>query len=304
MEDPVSEIPMTNPPIALLGFGEAAQAFVQGWKTAGLDAFRAFDIKTDQPDPVRTDKMQDYQSHHVEPADDVAALADDVAGMFSLVTADQAAAAAQSVAKHIRPGTFYFDCNSCSPQTKQASSELIAETGARYVDVAIMAPVHPKLHRTALLISGPHATDAAGVLGEFQMEAEVVGDAIGAASGIKLSRSIIIKGMEALLAECALTARSLGVEDPVFASLERSNGGYPWRKQAAYALERMAVHGERRAAEMEEAAKMVAGLAVPAEMSRATAQWQKRVADLKIDCTSEQLTEQADRLIERLKSKA
>src|SRR5208283_2136459 len=84
--------------------------------------------------------------------------------VFSVVTADQAHAAALAALPGLAPGAFFFDCDSCAPQTKERTAKEVDAAGGRYVDVAVMAPVHPRLHRTPLLISGPHAADAAPTL--------------------------------------------------------------------------------------------------------------------------------------------
>ena len=87
--------------------------------------------------------------------------------------------------------------------------------GGRYVDVAVMAPVHPRLHRTPLLISGPHAEDAAPVLAALDMAAEIHDGPVGSSSAIKMIRSIMMKGLEALVCECVLAGRKAGVIETV-----------------------------------------------------------------------------------------
>lgn len=148
-----------------------------------------------------------------------------------------------------------------------------------------MAPVHPALHRTPMLVSGPHAGDALAVLGGLGMEATAVAGGVGAASSIKMMRSIMIKGLEALVAECMLSARLAGVEAPVLASLDKSFPGFGWVERSAYMLERAMTHGVRRAAEMREVAATVAELGLDANMARATVAWQQALGDLRLDAT-------------------
>ena len=119
-------------------------------------------------------------------------------------------------------------------ETKRSSARLIAAAGGRYVDVAIMAPVHPKLNHTPLLLAGEWAVEAADALRALDMRPEVAGDRVGDASSIKMIRSVMIKGLEALTAECMLAARRAGVEQAVLASLEASDPGIEWRKRGAY----------------------------------------------------------------------
>jgi 3-hydroxyisobutyrate dehydrogenase-like beta-hydroxyacid dehydrogenase len=199
--------------------------------------------------------------------------------VFCTVTADQAVIAAESAAPHLSSGAFWFDLNSCAPSSKRRAAEFIEAAGGRYVDVAVMAPVHPKLNLVPLLVSGPHAAAAEPVLTGLPMSPRVVAGEVGAASSIKMIRSVMVKGMEALTAECALAAVAAGVEDEVFESLMRSHPGINWRDAAAYNFERAMVHGIRRAAEMEEVARTLADLGLPNDMALATVDWERRIAD-------------------------
>ena len=162
--------------IAFLGFGEAARAFIDGWRTsAGFDArVSAYDIKTDSPDPeVRAGKFADYAAAHVVGASSAPEAVAGAGAVFSVVTADQAHQAAIAALPGLAQGALFFDCDSCAPQTKARTAEDVEAAGARYVDVAVMAAVHPRLHRTPLLISGPHARAAAAALAALDMSAKI-----------------------------------------------------------------------------------------------------------------------------------
>ncbi|MGC2857448.1 protocatechuate 4,5-dioxygenase subunit alpha [Novispirillum sp. DQ9] len=276
----------TDLTLACIGFGEAAQAFVAGWGPERAGAVRAFDIKTDAPDAaVAQAKRADYQRAGV---DGRATLAEALAGaavVFSLVTADQAARAAGAAAPHLAPGALFLDCNSCAPGTKAANAAVIEAAGGRYVDVAVMAPVHPKLHKTPLLLSSPHAEAALAAVSALDMAAKIAEGAVGRASSIKMIRSIMMKGMEALFAECVLAGRRAGVDDVVLESLDVTYPGFDFKAKAAYMLERSMTHGIRRAAEMREVAKTVADLGIPNGMAAATVDWQQRLGDLHLDAT-------------------
>jgi 3-hydroxyisobutyrate dehydrogenase-like beta-hydroxyacid dehydrogenase len=276
--------PLQPPPaitkIGFIGYGEAAAAFAGGWRDAGGYEFLAFDIKTDTAGPVRDQKLQDFSSDGVtgfECAGECAAGADVV---LSMVAPDQAVIAAQSVIKDIPAGCFFLDCNSCSPGRKKQASAIIGNAGGRYVDVAIMAPVHPDLHKTSLLISGKWATEALEIMVALGMSARPVPGEVGNAAAVKMIRSVMMKGLEGLVAECVLSARKAGVDEMVLASLEKTYEGMNWSEFSAYCLERMMVHGERRAAEMGEVALSLEQMGMDNPMSKATADWQRRIADL------------------------
>jgi 3-hydroxyisobutyrate dehydrogenase-like beta-hydroxyacid dehydrogenase len=220
--------------------------------------------------------------------------------VFCLVTADQALAAAATCAAHLPPGTLWLDGNSCAPDTKRKAAALIEAAGGAYVDLAIMAPVHPRLHRTPGLIAGPHVERALALAAVLGMEWRAAGDEVGRASSIKMLRSVMIKGLEALTAECLLAARRAGVEGDVIASLQASDPGWNWRDRGAYNLERMMVHGARRAAEMQEVARTLRDLDLPDGMAQATADWQSRLASLGLLGGEDDLADRADRILARL----
>jgi 3-hydroxyisobutyrate dehydrogenase-like beta-hydroxyacid dehydrogenase len=284
--------------IAFIGFGEAASAFVEGWGTARPRRLTAYDIKTDSHDPgVRLAKRNDYILRNVDGATTLTAALDGATVVFSLVTADQAMPAAESAAAAIGAGTLYLDCNSCSPAAKRAAAAAIDAAGGRYVDIAVMAPVRPALHRVPLLAAGPHAGAAAAVLESLGMHAEVVAGGVGGAAAVKLTRSIMIKGLEALTLECLLAGRQAGVDEAVLDSLEASFPGFGWRQRAGYMLERMMVHGRRRAAEMRESAANLEELGLPGDMARASVAWQQRVGDLGLDAAGGDYRTLADRVL-------
>lgn len=277
--------------LALVGFGEAGQAFAKGWG----QKVNAYDLRGAEASLVSAAQELGAVCH----ATPAPALGNATA-VFCLVTAEQALAAAETAAPHLPEGAFWLDGNSCSPGTKRRAERVISDAGGRYVDLAIMAPVHPRLHRTPCLLAGPHAAAALAELAGLEMDWRVAGDRVGDASSIKMLRSVMIKGFEALSAECLLAARRAGVEDAVLASLQASDPGWNWRDRGAYNLERVMVHGTRRAAEMREVAATLRELGLPDRMAIATALWQDQIADLALLGGSNDLVDRADRILRAL----
>ncbi len=269
-------------PIAFVGFGEAAQAFAQGWRQVFSDVdVVAFDIKTDSDDePVRAAKFADYEKADVRGYESLDDALERAMVVFSLVTADQAHEAAKAAAKSIRKDALFFDCNSCAPGTKRRSAEVIEAAGGRYVDIAVMSPVHPKLHKTPLLTSGPHSEDTVEFLSEIDMNVNAVEGDTGCASSMKMIRSVMVKGLEALVLECVLSGTRAGVADEVLDSLDASYPGFGFKKRAAYMMERALTHGPRRAAEMREVALTVQELGFSGGMATATADWEELAGGL------------------------
>lgn len=255
--------------LALIGFGEAGATFARGgdWGSSAS----AYDIAGARAEAMREAGLRPTVS-----------AGDALKGamlVLSLVTADQALIAAEQAACYLSPGALWCDMNSAAPDSKRAAARVIEAAGGRYADVAVLAPVNPAALAVPLLISGPCAADAQAALSALGFSnTRMIGDAVGKASAIKLIRSVMVKGIEALTAEMMTAADAEGVASDVLASLDASEKTLPWAQRSAYNLERMAAHGLRRAAEMEEAAKMLAALGVDPVMTRATVIRQRHAA--------------------------
>ncbi|MGE8134422.1 DUF1932 domain-containing protein [Novosphingobium subterraneum] len=255
--------------IALIGFGEAGSTFAKaaGWESAAL----AFDIN-----PARRAVMEEAGVVICGSAEDALGDADVV---LSLVTADSALPAAEDYAGLLKPGALWCDMNSVAPDTKRAAAKAIEASGGRYVDVAVLAPVNPARMNVPLLISGAHAAEAEARLQAAGFaKTRVVGDEIGRASAIKMIRSIMVKGIEALTAEMMLAATKAGVVDEVLSSLDASEKTQSWFDRAEYNVERMTTHGLRRAAEMEESCKTLESLGIEPVMTSGTVKRQREQA--------------------------
>jgi 3-hydroxyisobutyrate dehydrogenase-like beta-hydroxyacid dehydrogenase len=216
----------------------------------------------------------------LEPCDNPA---DAVAGadiVLCVVTADQAAKAAALSARHLAAEALWLDMNSCAPTTKQIAAKPVESAGAIYVDVAIMAPIQPRGHATPMLAAAANPDTVLARLTVAGLHPKFIGTEIGRASTIKMLRSVMIKGMEALSAECFRAAVRAGVHDDVAASLDASEGGTSWATRASYNMERMAAHGVRRAAEMREVAKTLRDLGISPMMTTGTIAWEQQMGDL------------------------
>lgn len=287
--------------VAVIGFGEAGMTFSANWSRDHLARIKAFDIKIEKPNE-HANIQQRGRDCRVEIEETLRDAVSDADIIFSFVTADCASQAASNAAPHLQKHALYFDCNSCSPNTKKQSAARLEARGIGYIDVAVMAPVQPKKAQTPLLISGPSANNALDILTKLGMCATIAGEQIGQASSIKMLRSIMIKGIEALSAEAMLSAHRAGVSDKVLASLQASDPGIPWQSRSAYNLERMMVHGIRRAAEMREVIQTVEELGLPAPMAKAITQWQDTIGQLHLEPTSEDLSVRAEQILTALET--
>lgn len=265
--------------IAFIGFGEAGQTIGRGLLGQGKRTLRAYDILFD--DPANGGKLRrTAQSLGVAAAHDHADAVRGADLVFLAVTASSSLAAAKSCLPALGEGQLFLDINSVSPKRKIETAALVAPTRAAYVDVAVMAPVAPYRHEVPCLIGGPGAAALAPKAAALGMKMQVVSAEVGQASAIKMFRSIVVKGLEALLLESMVAASEYRVEARVLASLKETFPGIDWEKLSGYMIERVVSHGKRRAAEMREVAETLEGIGLEPLMAAATAERQQWLADL------------------------
>jgi 3-hydroxyisobutyrate dehydrogenase-like beta-hydroxyacid dehydrogenase len=267
-----------TPRLCFIGFGEAGQAIASGLREAGVESIAAWDILFPKDEGAELKQAGEAIGARLATSAADAVANSDI--IVAAVTAASSLEAAQSAAPHIRGNPYYLDINSVSPGRKQETARLLEGT-ARYVDVAILAPIHPKRHQTPLLLAGPHAQAVLPLLvDELEMQGVIASDEVGAAAVLKMIRSVMIKGIEALTAECFLAAQRAGITDEVAASLTNNYPALDWPKVIAYNLERMASHGIRRADEMEQVAATLAELGITPLMTEATVARQREMGEL------------------------
>ena len=253
-----------------VGFGEAGFHLAKGLAANGAGPMTAYDFHANTPgrgEKIRA-RAREAGVAILESSADLASATDII---LSVVTCDQALSAAQQTAPHLAGRHLYADLNSVSPAVKQSIARVIQPTGARFVEVAVMAPLPSYGHRVPMLAGGDAASDFAAILTPLGARIEVASREIGAAAATKMFRSIVVKGLEALLTECVLAAGRYGATERVFASLAETYPGIDWPALATYAVGRVVVHGERRAREMEEVAETLRALDLEPIMAEATA---------------------------------
>jgi 3-hydroxyisobutyrate dehydrogenase-like beta-hydroxyacid dehydrogenase len=250
------------PVIGFVGFGEAGSTIARGLRSAGIERISAYDIKPKTSDIVTI-------------VDSPRALAASSDIIFSAVTSNSALDAAQQNAPFLTKRHTYADINSVSPGMKQDIDRVVSATGASFVEVAVMAPVSPYGHKVPMLLGGAGAKAFAETMTPFGMRMEVLeGTKVGSAAAVKMCRSIVVKGIEALLFECVMAATKFDADDLVFASLKETWPGIDWKTLADYTSGRVVVHGERRAREMEEVAETLKAIGIDPIMAEATARRQ------------------------------
>jgi 3-hydroxyisobutyrate dehydrogenase-like beta-hydroxyacid dehydrogenase len=263
--------------IGLVGYGEVGKTFSAGLKPR-VQQMGAWDLKFAAA-ATREPQRAHAQAHGITAHESMRELCAASDFLMSAVTASNTLAVAQEAARHIRPGTLFLDLNSASPGTKQQAAAAIDAAGAHYVEAGVMTSVPPYGIKVPMLLGGAQAQALAALLQAWGCDARAVSDKLGVASAIKMCRSVMIKGLEALVIESYATARAYGVEDQVLPTLQETFPSIDWTQQGAYFFSRVVQHGQRRAEEMRESAHTVGEAGFEPFMARAIADKQQWVAD-------------------------
>ncbi|MBQ0942040.1 NAD(P)-dependent oxidoreductase [Ideonella sp. 4Y16] len=265
--------------VGIVGYGEVGRILAEDLRARGITV-SSFDLKLLRADTAPALRAHALD-HGVALADDHADLARDADLVISAVTASQAVPVAAACAPALRPGAFVLDLNSASPGAKQRAADRVDAAGGRYVEGAVMTSVPPYRSRVPLLLGGAYAALLAPLLQALGFDgARAHSDRLGVASATKMCRSVMIKGLEAMVIESFTTARHFGVEDAVIASLHETFPGIDWEKQAAYFFQRVIEHGRRRAEEVREVAATVREAGLEPFSAAGTAERQAWMADL------------------------
>ena len=263
--------------IGLVGYGEVGRILAEDLRQQDLKV-AAYDIKLEGEQGATL--KEHAAKFGVTLAVSHAELTAKSDFIISAVTASQAVPVAKACAAAINQGTWFLDFNSASPGAKQRAAALIDGHGGRYVEAAVMTSIPPYRIKVPLLLGGGDAGELAPLLVELGFDAKVASKELGVASAVKMCRSVMIKGLEAMVIESFTTARAYGVEDAVLASLKETFPGIDWEKQGAYFFQRVIEHGRRRSEEVREVAETVREIGLTPWSAQGTAERQTFVADL------------------------
>lgn len=262
--------------IAIIGFGEVGSILARDLQAAGVARIAAYDIAFAEPDSRQSRAMRERRVAACASGAEAAAGTEIV---ISAVTAGAALEVARAAAPGLRHAPFFLDVNSVSPGTKREAAAVVEGAGGRYVEAAVMTSVPPRGIRSPMLLGGPHAAAFMECVAPLGMSLTAFSPEVGPASSVKMCRSVMIKGLEALTTECLLTARRYGVERQVLASLADTLPHPDWPGLARWMISRPLVHGRRRAEEVREVARTVGEAGIEPILSAPTAVRQDWAAD-------------------------
>ena len=273
--------PQTISRIAIIGFGEVGGVFGSDFARQGIEV-SVFDILL-ASESHREPMLAKARSCGVKAED---SLHDCLRGadlVISAVTSSSALDVAREAGPILHREQMFLDINSVSPETKRKACAWIepdsGKSGGRFVEAAVMAAVLGKRLKVPMLLGGMHAKSASDLFGALGMDATAFSDQIGVASAVKMCRSVLVKGLEALTVECLLAARQYGAEEAVLESLAATYPGMGWNDRLPdYLISRVAEHGLRRAAELREVAQTLLEVAIEPSMALAAAHCQEQLA--------------------------
>jgi 3-hydroxyisobutyrate dehydrogenase-like beta-hydroxyacid dehydrogenase len=292
-----------GPAIALIGYGEVGQILAADIADAGIRDIHAWDSLF--PLPGSAPSRAARASGHVCVSQSMADALHERTVVICAVTAANCMPAAREAAASLPPGAYYFDLNSVAPATKRAAAAAIEAAGGRYVEAAVMSPIGPKRIASPMLVGGTHARAFEPVARAIGFTGVQLFDAhVGRASAAKMCRSVMIKGLEALLTEGLLAARHHGVEATVLQSLHDLLPAADWQRLANYMIGRSQQHGGRRAEEMREAALAVGEAGIEPLMSLACAARQDWTAAHRSGSEPAGLTERLDAVLASIGSES
>lgn len=265
--------------VGLVGYGEVGRILAEDLRARGVAQVAAHDLKL-HDEKSGAALREHAAAHGVRLCGSHAELAAGSDFIVSAVTASQAVPVAEACAQAVLKGAFFLDFNSASPGAKQRAAARIDAAGGRYVEGAVMTSVPPYRIKVPLLLGGASAAELEPLLNTLGFAAKVASERLGVASATKMCRSVMIKGLEAMVIESFTAARAYGVEDAVIASLYETFPGIDWEKQASYFFQRVIEHGRRRSEEVREVAETVREIGLTPWSASGTAERQAWVADL------------------------
>jgi 3-hydroxyisobutyrate dehydrogenase-like beta-hydroxyacid dehydrogenase len=262
---------MTHPVIGFVGFGEAARCFASHLASRGVTEMVAFCAGQSNRPPYSDSFRQLAAGHGVVLVDSLAELMDQAEIVFSAVIVATAAAVGESIAGQVRPGMLVVDVNASTPRAKRQVAERVAARGGAYVDANLMGAVSIYGAQVPLYSSGDGAERFAATFSPLGFSVELAGRKAGAAAAVKMLRSVVTKGIEALVTEALVAATIAGVRDEALRGICEPMDATRFSKFVDMCVRTDVLHAERRAVEMEGVASGLREMGIDPIMTDATA---------------------------------
>jgi 3-hydroxyisobutyrate dehydrogenase-like beta-hydroxyacid dehydrogenase len=253
--------------VGFVGFGEVASRFAAAMDRQGAEV-AAYDVVLDHAGGA--DRLKQRAGDTAVTFVTLAELITRSDLVLSAVTTDVALQAARRCAAHLRAGQTFVDLNATSPAIKRAIADVVAPSGADFVEGAILGAINVSGPHTRVLVCGEKGRLAAERLTGLGLNVGFYGPEIGRASTFKLLRSVFSKGIEALLLESLLAARRAGVADDVWREIVETLDERPFAEVGGNWIRTHGRAHARRYHEMVQVKALLDELGIEPLMTRAT----------------------------------
>jgi len=266
--------------LGLIAFGEVGSGLAKGLRGEGLQTICAFDPGAQQG-PFSDLIRRAAHDCDVDLVADLKELAEGSDVIISSTPGRQSVPTAEAIAPFIRADHLYVDVASATPKIKIAALEEVAAKGANVADGGIGGSPLMNGHRIEMLVCGPGGEAFRDTMSPWAMNITHIGPKLGVASAIKIFRSVIAKGLEAVVVECILGAEKHGISEDVLQSYTRFFTR-PFGDMAKYLITTDVIHARRRAEEAEMCAEALLDSGIDPIMTNATVARLESVADLEL----------------------
>jgi 3-hydroxyisobutyrate dehydrogenase-like beta-hydroxyacid dehydrogenase len=267
--------------IGIIGYGEVGRALAQGLSTgSGLTTY-LFDVRFN--DEIASNPfIAETRKQGLIAQENIEALVKNSTCILSAVTCEHALNVAKASCRHLGGGKIFVDLNTVAPRVKKKMSVLVAETGAAFVEIAILGTIASYGFKSPMLACGNQAEDLAAFLNPMGFNLKVLSGEIGQASTMKMLRSVFAKGVESLLFEMLVAAEKCNMLEPVMDAVAAHMDKSPFLDIAQTWITTNVVHARRRAEEMDHVIETLRDLEVSPIMSEATRQRLRKCSELNL----------------------
>lgn len=253
--------------IGFIGYGEVASAFAQAMLQSGAEV-AAHDVLLDQEGGFEVlQRRTRTEGVRFGSLPEVVKGADYV---LATVTTNVARTVAEGCVPLLGADQVYVDLNSTAPSVKVQISEIIGRSAAEFVEGAILGAVGATGARTEILTGGQKGGEVAERLTSLGLNVRHYSPEIGKASMFKMLRSIVSKGLEALLLEMLIAGRRAGVEADLWRDITGFLTRNPFDRVASNWIQSHALAHERRYHEMVQVAETLGEIGVEPIMTAGT----------------------------------
>lgn len=264
--------------LGFIGFGEAASRFAQDFSAAGIRGIVAYSPSAagaprDGPLVMRA------RAAGVELLPTPRAVCERASLVISLTPGAAALSALRKVRPHLTRDHIYVDASTSSVRDMERAARLL-EGRTAFVDAAVMDPVPMNGIKVLTVASGSHAEAFRSRLAPYGMNIVVVSDKPGAASAMKLMRSVCMKGIAALLLESLEAGQRYGITDALATDIARFIDSRPFEEIMKRWVCGTAIHAGRRVHETSESIALLRALGASSRMTRATRTMLQEIADM------------------------